>query len=221
MLWAVHISDGILMAPWLLGGFALAAGLALFGAWRIRDEEIPQVALLAAAFFVVSLIHARVGPTTVHLFFNGLLGVMLGRRVCLAVPVGLFLQAALFGHGGFSTLGINSCVMVLPGLLAWGLFCLLQRVPWAHQPWWAALLGIAIGFNTVFVTALLNALVLLWGGQEDWHALVLVVFVAHLPIAVVEGVVLGFVVGFLVRVKPQMIGWPGMENAECVAESLP
>lgn len=221
MLWAVHISDGILLAPWLAGGFILAGMLALFGAWRMRDEEIPQVALLTAAFFVVSLIHVRVGPTTVHLFCNGLLGVMIGRRAGLSIPVGLFLQAVLFGHGGYSTLGVNSSVMVLPALLAWAGFAALQRLPWARQPWCLFSLGMLIGAGTVFVTALLNALVLLWGGQDDWRTLAVFVFLAHVPIAVVEGIVLGFTVGFLVRVKPELLGWQATEKSECVVESLP
>jgi hypothetical protein len=35
-----------------------------------------------------------------------------------------------------------------------------------------------------------------------------VLFVAHLPLAVVEGFVLGFVVSFLARVKPELLGLP-------------
>ena len=56
MLFAVHISDGVLSTPWLAGGFALTALLLWLAAWRIREEEIPRVALLTAAFFVSSLI---------------------------------------------------------------------------------------------------------------------------------------------------------------------
>src|SRR5438270_959338 len=129
-LWAVHIDDGFLTAPWIGGGFAGMALLMLLGAWRIRDDEIPQVALLTAAFFVASLMHVSLGPTSVHLLFNGLVGVVLGRRAGLAIPIGLFLQAALFKHGGFTTVGINSCVMTLPALLAWLLFRGLQNVRW-------------------------------------------------------------------------------------------
>src|SRR5260370_25043830 len=109
-LLAVHISDGVLSWPWLAGGFIVAAFLALPGAWRIRDEEIPEVALLTAAFFVVSLAHVPVGPTSVHLLFNGLVGVVLGWRACLAIPVGLLLQAILLQHGGYTAVGINSCI---------------------------------------------------------------------------------------------------------------
>jgi cobalt/nickel transport system permease protein len=287
-LWAVHISDGILTWPWLAGGFVLAGLLALLGAWRIREEEIAQVALMTAAFFVASLVHVRVPPTSVHLLLNGLVGVVLGWRAALAIPVGLFLQAVLIGHGGFTTLGVNSCVLVLPALLAWQTFALLQRLTWVRQPWFRAVLvgtcthvwtlslvysmalllggsstaadptwassltlhplvlasalvlavlaawaerrfehapefplGLLIGELTVLMTTSLNCLVLTWGGQENWHALALLVFVAHLPIAVVEGIILGFTVGFLVRVKPEMLGWIAPEKAKCPVESLP
>jgi cobalt/nickel transport system permease protein len=285
-LWAVHISDGVLTPLWLAGGFAGAAALAFVGAWRIRDEEIPKVALLTAAFFVASLMRVPVaGVTSAHLLLNGLMGVVLGRRAALAIPVGLFLQAALTGHGGFSALGVNSCVMTIPALLAWQLFALLRRVPWVRRPWfrsglvvfstlvwvlslvyggtllWLSLgsrgtlfanhvmlarcldgawantshpvtlaaalavaalvawaerrlenapefpVGLLVGELAVLATVLLHCLVLVWGGQEDWQTLALVSFVLHLPIAVVEGTVLGFTVGFLVRVKPELLGW--------------
>jgi cobalt/nickel transport system permease protein len=279
-LWAVHISDGVLAAPWWLGGFAVAGLLALAAAWRIREEEVPKIALLTAAFFVASLLHLRVGPTSVHLLLNGLVGVVLGWRAGLAILVGLALQVALLGHGGFTTIGINSVILVLPALLAWQLFGALHRAHWLRRPWFRAALvgaavtiwllslifsvvliasnplsaldpddphlnptwavaatfhpvtlasvlllsilaalienrlenapefplGLFVGEVAVLATTLLNSLVLMWGGQEDWHTLALLLFVAHLPIAVIEGIVLGFAVGFLARVKPEMLG---------------
>src|SRR5580704_930047 len=113
-LFAVHISDGILQSTWLVGGFLVAGLFAVVGSWRIRDEEIPRIALLTAAFFVASSIHIRVGPTSCHLLFNGLVGVLLGRRAALAIPIGLAMQYFLRTHGGFYTLGINTCILLLP-----------------------------------------------------------------------------------------------------------
>src|SRR5437868_12150512 len=114
---AVHISDGVLPLGWQVGGFAVAALLVAVGLWRLAETEIPRLALFTAAFFVASLIHLRVGPTSVHLLLNGLVGVVLGWRSGLAVAVGLLLQATLIGHGGFTALGVNTCVMTLPALL--------------------------------------------------------------------------------------------------------
>jgi cobalt/nickel transport system permease protein len=304
MLWAVHIADGVLSMPWLVGGFGLAVVLAVVGVaansivncsrgTAFREEEIAKVALLTAAFFVASLVHVRVGPTSVHLLLNGLVGVILGWWAALAIPVGLFLQAALLQHGGFTTLGVNSCVMVLPALLAWVLFNGLRRLPFVCRPWFRAALvvtstlvwtlsvvfsiallssnqlghlealdptwaeavtlhpatlavalllavmaarlerrlgnapefplGLLVGEVAVLATTLLNCLVLLWGGDEDWHTLALVTFVAHLPIAVIEGTVLGFVVGFVARVKPELLGWTDLTadaHAPAISDGL-
>jgi cobalt/nickel transport system permease protein len=277
-LWAVHIGDGMLTPTWCAGGFVVAGLLALWGAWRIREEEIPQLAVLTAVFFLTALIHVPIpgGPKT-HLLLNGLLGVVLGRRAILAVLVGLFLQSSLsvMEGVGFSTLGVNACVMALPAYLAWGLFAGLQRLPWIRHPilrgglvafcttlavlsmvyavtalvsnyppnihtldlsranaWTlnpltiaATLLlaggavwverhlehaaefpvGLLIGELAVLLTIFLNGLVLLLGGTSDWTGVVLLTYVLHLPLAVVEGIILGFTVGFLARVKPQLL----------------
>src|SRR6185437_14257593 len=128
--WAVHISDGVLRDPWWVGGFVVSGLLVLLAAYRVRDEEIPRIALLSAAFFVATLMHLPLGPTRVHLLLNGLVGVVLGRRAPLAIAMGLALQAVLLGHGGFTTLGVNACVMTLPALLAAAMFAGLRRLPW-------------------------------------------------------------------------------------------
>ena len=217
-LWAVHISDGVLSARWQAGGFVVAGLLALLGAVRIRDEEIPRVALLTAAFFVAGLIGVPMRPMSVHLLLNGLVGIILGRRAGLAIPIGLFLQAALTGHGGFLAIGINTCVMAIPALLAWQLFRVLQVTPGLKQQWF--LIGFIVGSVSVLATVALNSLVLAWGGQEDWRALAQLVFIAHLPIVAIEGIVLGFTVGFLVRVKPEMLGLMSPAVSGCPVESI-
>lgn len=132
-LLAVHIVD-ILPTSWWVGGFIVAIALIGLGARSIGDDEIPRLALMSAVFFVVSLIHVRFGPTSVHLLLNGLVGVVLGRRATIAIAVGLLLQAVLIGHGGFLAFGVNTCVMALPALLCAGLYILLKRIPALQRP---------------------------------------------------------------------------------------
>jgi cobalt/nickel transport system permease protein len=208
LLWAMHISDGVLRSRWLAAGFALSGLLALVAAYRVRDEEIPRIAVLSAAFFVATLMHLPLGFTSVHLLLNGLVGVVLGRRAPLAILIGLTLQALLLGHGGFTTIGVNACVMTLPALLAAALFSAMRCLPWfgrgANALTW--LCGCLLGMISVLTTLVLQAVVLRWGGEEDWPLIVQGVFYAHLPIVVLEGVVLGFTVNYLARVKPEMLG---------------
>src|SRR5262249_20401420 len=114
--------------------------------------------------------------------------------------------------------------LLLAGLVAWG-----ER-RFENAPEFP--LGLLVGEIAVLATILLNYLALIWGGQEQWDTLALVLFIAHLPIGVVEGIILGFTVGFLVRVKPEMLGWqesvsaspsrPAIEEATaCVAGPQP
>src|SRR5258708_6576219 len=168
VLFAVHIADGGLGWPFLAGGFALTAGLAWFGARKIRDEEIPRVALLTAAFFVASQIHVRVGPTSVHLILNGLVGVVLGWRSALAIPIGLLLQATLLGHGGVATLGVNCCVMLVPALLARPTYEGFQRLPWLRRRWFRDLL-VGIGMFTWLACLIVSIVLLLANSPAASH----------------------------------------------------
>jgi len=245
-LFAVHISDGVLAWPWLIGGFAVAALLLAWGARRIADEEIPRIGLLTAGFFVASLIHVRLGPTSVHLLLNGLVGVVLGSRAVLAVAVGLFLQAFLLAHGGYTTLGVNCCIMAAPALLARPLYCHVLAAGRANSAAWreptlaigyvlhpivaaglsgmyavAAVTGRPTGIDpafragfftglvTVVLTAGLNAVILVVAGVEDWSIVAALVLAAHLPIAVIEGLVVGCTTSFLARERPELVSCIG------------
>jgi cobalt/nickel transport system permease protein len=66
-------------------------------------------------------------------------------------------------------------------------------------------LGLFIGTITVLFTMLLNFLTLMLGTRENWQSLALLTFVAHMPIAALEGLILGFSLGFLAKVKPEML----------------
>ena len=95
----MHIAEGVLSAPVLLTGAVVAAGGTSIGLKKIDYDRIMTVALLAAAFFVASLVHIPIGPASGHLLLNGLMGVILGWGAFPAILVGLFLQALLFQFG--------------------------------------------------------------------------------------------------------------------------
>ena len=69
-------------------------------------------------------------------------------------------------------------------------------------------LGFLIGELTVLATVALHCFILLQGGESNWTIPALILVVAHLPIAVVEGMVVGFTVSLLGRVRPDILGMP-------------
>lgn len=199
-LLAVHISDGVLSDAWIGGGFAVAALLVAISLFRLKEDDIPRIGVLTAAFFVASLIHIKVLGTSVHLLLNGLVGVLLGRRAGLAIAVGLTMQFFLFAHGGFSTLGVNTALMALPAMAAGVVFPWMLRL----MPPYAA--GFVLGLATAGATVIGNFFVLWLGGKENWERLAQLVLLAHIPIVIVEGLIVGFVVQYLSKVRPEMLG---------------
>jgi len=198
----MHISEGVLSAPMLITGAALAAVGVSVGLKKMDYEKIPQVAVLSSAFFVASLIHVPIGPSSVHLILNGINGLLLGWMCFPSILVALALQAILFQFGGITVLGINTMNMALPGVICYYLFSRLVNREKKLIPLTAAF---TCGFLAVFLSGILVALSLLVTEQSFMSVAKLIV-VAHLPMMIIEGIITLFCVAFLHRVKPEMLG---------------
>ncbi|MCL4178925.1 MAG: CbiM family transporter [Verrucomicrobia bacterium] len=196
----MHLSDGILPGPVLVAGFVSAAALARWGVAGLRDDETPRVAVFTGAFFCASLLHFKVPPTSVHLLFHGLLGVVLGRRALLALPIGLGLQATLLGHGGITTLGVNATMFGVAALAASGLYRWLGSGG-SVRPFWCGALAAAAA---VLISGLLLA-AMLWSLGEGFVWVARYALLAHLPVLVIEAVVTGSAVEFLRRAQPALL----------------
>ncbi len=197
----VHISDGVLPPAMLAAGFLIALTLLVFSMRNMRIEEIPKVSLITAALFVASLVHFPIGPTSVHLIMNGLAGILLGRRAFIGVFVALTLQAVFFQHGGLSVLGVNAFNIGVPALLAWQLF---EKRRGLESPHLEAVFGALAGGLAVLTSVLLVSLELLALG-EAFNEISLLVIGAHLPVIIIEALVVGAAAGFLLKVKPEML----------------
>ena len=216
----MHIPDGILPTGVLVGGYAVTGAATWLSLRKINQQEnpqagVPKAALLTAAFFVASWIHIPLPPTSVHLVLNGLLGVALGYYAFPAILIGLFLQAIMFQHGGLTTLGVNAAMMGIPALLAYGLFQLglrlaptdpanpRRRIVVGVAAFVAGALGLALAAFIAYVLLVTTIPATLDADVE--RAAITALTLAHLPLALIEGVFTVLVVEFLLRVKPELV----------------
>jgi len=197
----MHISDGILSAPVLVAGFAGTAVIAAATLRKMDLEEIPKISVITAVFFVASLIKIPIGPTSVHLILNGMVGVVLGWRAFPAILLGLILQALLFGHGGVTVIGVNALMMGGGGLLAYLVWQLRFRI---NNPKREVIFGALAGITGVASSGIILALALITTG-EAFAGTAKYVLVAHIPIIIIEAIVVGSCAGFLQRVKPEIL----------------
>ena len=196
----MHISEGVLSAPVLAGGWVLTAAGMTVGLRRLDYDRLMTVAILSAAFFVGSLIHVPIGPVSAHLILNGLLGAILGPAAFPAICVALLLQAMLFQFGGLVVLGVNTLDMALPAVGCALVFGPMLRAGGRKQ----AVAAFCCGFLAVLGAGLLTAAALALSG-EAFVATAWAILLAHLPIMAVEGVITAMAVGFLAKVRPELL----------------
>ncbi len=201
----MHISEGVLSGQVLFSGMVLAAAGTAIGLKRIDYDRIPHTAILSASFFVASLIHVPIGPSSVHLILNGIVGLLLGWGAFPAILVALTLQALLFQFGGITTLGVNTMTMALPAVLCYYLFGSM-----VHKRNSIALFGsFACGAFSVFLGAIMVGLALVFT-EENFFQVSTLLVISHLPVMVIEGIITAFCVTFLKKVQPAML--PGFHE---------
>ncbi len=197
----MHISEGVLSAPVLILGAGVTATATYIGLKKIKEKDIPLVGVLSSVFFVASLIHVPLGPTSVHLLFNGLNGIILGWTSFPSLLVALFLQAILFQFGGLTTLGVNTMNMALPAVLSRYIFLKLiqskEKITVITATAAAAVISVA-GAGLLVATDL-------WLTGQAFAPIAKLVLIAHIPIMAVEGIVTPIIVLFIQKVQPSIL----------------
>lgn len=221
----MHIPDGLIPATVAIGGYAVAGALTAYSIKRINQsdnaqEQIPKVALLTAAFFITSLIHIPVPPTSIHPLLSGLMGALLGWFAMPAILIGLLLQAMIFGHGGITTLGINAVILGVPAILAHLAFQsfsgkealfgqdedgkkkITRRLQIAGFLAGAIGVGLSVLMFYGFIIFTIPADII---DPAAERRATLILSLSHLPLLVVEGALTAMLVSYLSRVKPELL----------------
>ncbi|HBI15935.1 MAG TPA: cobalt transporter CbiM [Desulfobulbaceae bacterium] len=196
----MHISDGVLPTTISLAAYAATAlgiGLSLK---ILRQEDLPKIAVVTSSFFVASLIHLPLGPTSVHLLLPGIVGALLGPAAFLSITIGLFLQSILFQFGGLTALGANAMMMGLPALFCGFLFRAIRGTTLLTNTVAGAVAG---GLGTLLAATILAGF--LYTSGENFFGVAKLALVAHIPVIIIEAAVSAFIISFIFRVKPEML----------------
>lgn len=193
----MHISEGILNSEILVAGWVVSGGICAYALYKLDFESIPKVAMLTALFFLGSFVHIPVGPSSVHLLFNGIIGALGGLQAFLAIMIALLFQALLYGFGGIGVLGVNTFIMAAPAVLVW----YFLRPHLSVKPNLISFIG---GFAPVLLSvALLITILLISSARLDYA--VYMIFIFNLPLMFIEGLISVFALRFILRYKPNFL----------------
>lgn len=198
----MHISEGILSGSMLITGWAgTCAGLAV-GLKKIDMNKITRTALLSSGFFLASLVNIKLGPSSTHLSLLAPMGLILGWGAFPAMFVALLLQALLFHFGGLLVLGANNLVMGASSLGVYLLFGKLIRE--GTNKTLVMILAFIAGALSVILAAFLVGAFLTLSDSNFLTASKLLV-IAHLPLALFEGLVTAFMIAWLKKSAPEFL----------------
>ena len=213
----IHLEDGTLTLFWVAVWWIatiLIIGSSLF--WlrtikKIDSRLITIAAFCTAAVFVIFLFEIPLAGG-VHLSMTPLVGILTGPVVgCLIVFIVNILAAAI-GHGGWSMIGANTLVNVTEVVVASALFYILAKMMTSpfSRACIATFAGLVCG-NGVMVSIILISGVQGVSQSADQVLTGLSLIVAvNLAVAVIESVITGYMVAYLVRVRPDILK---MKNA--------
>ncbi len=223
----MHIPDGYLGPQTYLTTYAVSIPLWAVASAVVKRRmplsRVPLLALSAAFCFVIMMFNVPIpGGTSGHAVGSVLVAILLGPwEAVIAVTLTLVVQAMLFGDGGITCIGANSLTMaVLMPLAGWSVyrFMISKGTPSLRRQMVA---GVLAGYVGVNVAALATAVLL--GIQPvlchdafgrpiycpyGVSVTVPAMMIGHLAlIGIVEATVTGFVLSYLYRTDPNLLGW--------------
>lgn len=213
---AMHISEGILPAKWAALWFAVAVPFVGWGVWRINRQRavdpayISLLGIFGAAVFVFSCfpLPVPVAGSTSHPAGTGLSAILLGGPASVVVAaISLLLQALFLAHGGLTTLGGNIVSMGVLGSFGGLAAFKLGRCCRANLFWSGFAAGVAADLLTYFGTAAEMALAL-HGDTPLWTVLgqiYLAFMPTQIPISILEGAVVGGMLVYVHRHRPDIL----------------
>jgi cobalt/nickel transport system permease protein len=231
---AMHIPDGYLSPVTSIIMFVIVLPFWVIGVRKLREKmtsrNIPLVALLAAFSFVIMMFNVPLpGGTTGHAVGGALAAIILGPETAtMAISIALVIQAFFFGDGGILAIGANcfNMAVVLP-YISYAIFqTIVKKQPLSSK---RKIIGAAVGGWTGLTAAAFFAAVEFGVQPMLFHTAnetplyapyplsvsIPAMVIPHALIAsVIEGVVTGLVVAYLLRANQSA---PGIVNQPQVA----
>jgi cobalt/nickel transport system permease protein len=139
---------------------------------------------------------------------TGLVGILAGPALGALIALVVNVLSAALGHGAVGLLGANTLVNASEAIVAYYAFRSLLRLDWDVFPAGAtaATIGLSVGallMGVIIVVSGVNGSAL---PRSDLAIAVGGMVGINLGVAIVEGILTGFIVQFLASVRPDLVG---------------
>jgi cobalt/nickel transport system permease protein len=216
----IHLGEGSFPLWALVLWTLVGVGLISIVTYRVRKggiktQHIALAGIGAAASFAVFQLNLPVWGG-IHMNLTGLVGILAGPTLGALVALVVNIFSAALGHGAVGLLGANTLVNATEAIVAYYIFKTLLGMDWDVFPAsaGAATIGLSAGailMGAIIVISGVNGSAL---PRADLTVAVAGLVGLNLGVAVIEGILTGFVVQFLASVRPDLVGLLDRQRGE-------
>lgn len=209
----IHLQDGSFSLFWVIVWWLATIIITASAVYWLRNKKkcetrtLTIAAFCTAAMFVIFLVEIPIAGG-VHLSLTPFIGILVGPAIgaCVVLIVNIFTAAT--GHGGWSMIGANALVNVIEVLVAWTLYAGLKNVVKGtfSRVAIATFVSLCLGNIAMIGIILISGVQGVTQSQgQVLYGLTLIAFL-NFAVAVIESVVTGFMVAFIERTRPDILG---------------
>ena len=208
----VHLEDGAFSIEWVIIWTLIAAGIISVALYRLGGQKLPTRKLAIAAMCVAvgfAIFQVEIPILGgVHINLTPLMGILIGPSLgSLAVFVINVFSAAV-GHGGWGMIGANTIVNIVEVLLG----CYLYRFFRASlkrsrsaSGFGAAAIALTISSFVAVAVIVISEIQGSTQSRAEMFNNMLVLAAANIVTGLVEGVMTGYIVSFIGRIRPDLL----------------
>ena len=215
----MHIPDGFLAVnTWVPGWLLSIGGIGLCirkTTQMLRERMIPLMGVTAAFIFAAQMLNFPVmGGTSGHLLGGVLAAVLLGPYAgAIVIALVLVVQCIIFQDGGLTALGVNIFNMAFVGAIGGYFVYHIVRKSISNRK--GIIIGAAVAaWLSVVVASIFCAIELAVSGTSPWRVALFAMAGVHAFIGIGEAIITSLVVGFVLKVRPDLIYNSGRNNYE-------
>lgn len=212
----IHLEDGSFtlfwaMAWWLLAILLIGFSIVYLRKYKKADNRLITLAgLCTAVSFALFQINIPIAGG-VHMNLTPLIGILTGPAIGGIIVLIVNIFSAAIGHGGWGLIGANCIVNVAEVATAYFMFRWLGRMRFGafSRAGIATLVGLLAGNAVMIAIILVSGVQGVGQSTRDVLAGLSVIAGINMAIAVIEAVVTGYVVAYIQKVRPDILGEAG------------
>ena len=215
----IHLEDGTFTILWVVVWWAVA--IVLIGScllWLRRKKKIDSriitmASLCTAAAFAIFQVEIPVPLPLfggIHLNFTPLIGILAGPAMGGIIVLIANVFSAAVGHGGWGLVGANCIVNLSEVFVTYVVYRALGRLNLDafSRAGIGTIFGLFTGNLAMISVILISGIQGVNIGTIDLLNSLVIIAAVNMLVAIVEAFVTGYIVSYLERVRPDMLGEP-------------